>query len=643
MDRCPQGSARPSPDPTSGENHARVSHASTLSVGALTAEDPDSAATPAAELDAAVFVAPYIVINRNNHGLATADTAAEAWTLLAQLGGASVVGTARPGIEVLDVDAADVDADPEAGEAASEDLRDWLAGYGLPYQRRASGRPGGFHLLAAVPALLLPELARQVETTAQRHAVAVTLRRPRTLRLLAAPHRHGLPAPLLDGTLQPADVPSKAPASRSGPAAAGRVCKPTKAPSAAPPRTGSTTADRSAREYGRTCAAIRRGLNFQETWKLIGDCQVAERGQLEFRQYIWFPATTTVAAENGLDESEAWASAQEACTVRARALGRKAWRERYWLPAVDQAAQDRPRRRRLAEPSGNQSTADSPDVRAEQTADIERYRQALHQAAADLIAQHRPQRQRSIRAVLDALAVAFVTTEGSIDVRTLAERSRVSKGVTIEVKKALEEHQIIAIAEHYAGGADHCHRYILGKRAEQALPKKQTTRWYTPTPATPHTHGLANPAAQRRQHQRERHTWGLRCELQQATQDTGEKWATSQHPAAKTARSIWAQRRRWTALSEEEQAARRQQRRAHLGTLGQAERRAWFDWLQQRDDLCLAAARARRGEATSNDRTRLAAAPATVHLGMRDRGWFAGYVLPEPPVPLELEFAEPAA
>ena len=57
----------------------------------------------------------------------------------------------------------------------------------------------------------------------------------------------------------------------------------------------------------------------------------------------------------------------------------------------------------------------------------------------------------------------------------------------------------------------------------------------------------------------------------------------------------------------------------------------------------LAAARARRGAAISDDRAALAAAPVTVHLGMRDRGWFAGHVLPEPPVPLELEFAEPAA
>ncbi|MEQ0560761.1 hypothetical protein ABJI51_16870 [Amycolatopsis sp. NEAU-NG30] len=572
------------------------------------------ASAPTAEhlqaLDQALFDAPYIVIDQDNNKVATATTADDARAALHQHDLAvSIVGTARPGIEVVDIDPADTGAPAEAGEAASEDLRDWLTGYGLPYLRRASGRPGGHHVIARMPADLLDAFADYVGDVAKHHGVAVQLRVPRTLRLLTAPHRHGHPAPVLDGTLTPDDVPA---------AASGRTKTPKRTAHRPTPRSsepGQHSA--SEREYGRTCAAIRRGLNFTQTWAILGDCKVIERGQDDFRRYMWFRAVTEIAAERGLDEAAAWELAREASAARARTLGRDGWRERYWLPAVERAADaTHPRTRRLtADPQEPQRDP------AEQAAALERTRIAMHEAAADLIAKFRPQRQKSIRAVIDALAVALVSRDGSIDVRTLAEQACVSKGVTIQVKADLTEHGIIAVAEKYGGGADDCHRYILGPRAEQALPQNETTRWYTPTPRS---YGHANPQRMRLHHVRERTRWQLRCTLEEATRQTGERWSTSQHPAAKTARSLWAQRTRWEALPDDVQEQKRKQRRAFLGRLAPDERKRWFDWLGRRDTLAQAAARARTGQDIPEDVLALTAAPLTVHLGMRDRTWLHG-------------------
>lgn len=611
MERCPQGSAHPRSDHPSDGKHARVSHHTREQLG-------ESA--PNAEqlhaLDQALFDAPYIVIDRDNNKVVTAATADAARAALQQHPAAvSIVGTARAGLEVVDVDAADTGAPAEAGVAASENLRDWLTGHGLPFLRRASGRPGGHHVIAQVPPALLDAFAAYVADVAEHHGVAATLRVPRTLRLLTAPHRHGHPAPVLEGTLTPADAPTAS----TGPARTPK--RPAHRPASRPSKPGQQTA--SEREYGRTCAAIRRGLNFTQTWAILGDCKVVERGQADFRRFMWFRAVTEVAAERGLDEETAWDLARDASIARARSLGRQAWRDRYWLPAVERAADPaHPRVRRLTDRADEPPQTPTADP-AEQAAVLERTRTAMHDAAADLIASFRPQRQKSIRAVIDALAVALVSRDGSIDVRTLAEQACVSKGVTIQVKADLTEHGIIAVAERYGGGADDCHRYVLGSRAEQALPQNETTRWYTPTPRS---YGHANPQRMRLHHVRERTRWRLRCTLEEATHQTGERWATSQHPAAKAARSLWAQRARWEALPEDVQEQKRKQRRAFLGWLAPDERKRWFDWLNHRDGLAQAAARARTGQDRPADVVALTAAPLTVHLGMRERTWLDGPV-----------------
>ncbi|MFK0250234.1 hypothetical protein ACIQUM_36495 [Amycolatopsis azurea] len=576
---------------------------------------PPGASAPTAghldDLDQALFTAPFIVLNRDNDGIATRKNLDKARSVLHQRAdGVTLAGTLRPGIEGVDVDPADTGAPAEAGTALVDDLRDWLTGYGLPYLIRASGRPGGHHVIARVPDSLLDAYAAHVADVAARHAVRAELRVPRTFRLLSAPHRHGYPAPALDSTLTPADVPTTS----TSPARAPK--RPPLSPLPGRRAPGQQTA--SEREYRRTCAAIRNGLTFGQTWAILDDSQVIARGQVDFRKFMWFRAQTEIAAERGLDESAAWQIASQASTARARKLGRDAWRSRYWQPAVERAADPTQHRaRRFTNLDAPPSEQDAKST----AADLERTRTAMHDAAADLIAQFRPQRQKSIRAVIDALAVAITSRDGSIDVRTLAERACVSKGVTIEVKAQLTEHGVIAIPERYAGGADHCHRYALGTRAEQALPQTQTTRWYTPTP---HSYGSANPEAMRLHHTRERLRWKLRCTLEEATKHTGERWSTSQHPAAKATRSLWAQRARWDALPPDVQDEKRKQRRAFLGRIAPDERRLWFDWLNHRDDLAQAAQRAQTGQDSDSDRAELEAAPITVHLGMRDRTWLDG-------------------
>ncbi|MBE1580529.1 hypothetical protein ACFORH_39125 [Amycolatopsis roodepoortensis] len=563
------------------------------------------------ELDQALFIGPFIVLNRHNDGIATRRKLDTARSVLHQREDAvTLAGTLRPGIEGVDVDPADTGALAEAGTALVDDLRDWITGYGLAYLVRASGRPGGHHVLARVPDNLLDAYAAYVADAAERHGVRAELRVPRTFRLLSAPHRLGYAAPVLDGTLTPADVPTTS-------------TRPARAPKS-PPRPSLSSRrtpeqqTASEREYRRTCAAIRNGLTFAQTWAILEDSRVIARGQVDFRKFMWFRAQTEIAAERGLDESAAWQIASQASTARARKLGRDGWRARYWQPAVERAADPTQHRaRRFTELDAPQSTQDAETA----AADLERTRTAMHDAAADLIARFRPQRQKSIRAVIDALAVAITSRDGSIDVRSLAERACVSKGVTIEVKAQLTEHGVIAIPERYAGGADHCHRYALGSRAEQALPQKQTTRWYTPTPRS---YGSANPEAMRLHHTRERLRWKLRCTLEDATKTTGERWSTSQHPAAKAARSLWAQRARWDALPPDVQDEKRKQRRAFLGRVAPDERRLWFDWLNHRDNLGQAAQRARSGTESASDRAQLETAPITVHLGMRDRSWLDG-------------------
>jgi len=162
-----------------------------------------------AALDARLFTGPFVLVRGDNSGAGTVAAAAEArqqWAADPEV--ATIAGSAVPGVWFADVDPEPEDA--AAGQAAVEQLADWCAGHGLPWLVRASGRPGGRHLVVLLPAQLLRELRARAREAAEHHGVPIGLRR--TLRLLGAPHRAGLPAPVLAGTLRAKDLPKPAPA-----------------------------------------------------------------------------------------------------------------------------------------------------------------------------------------------------------------------------------------------------------------------------------------------------------------------------------------------------------------------------------------------------------------------------------------------
>ena len=112
-----------------------------------------------AQLDALerrAFTAPFVLVTADNSGAGTVTDRAEARRLAAERPEVvTLVGTLTPQCWAVDIDPADTGSDPEAGEAVGEELAAWCDGHGLPWLLRASGRPGGRHLIACVPAELV--------------------------------------------------------------------------------------------------------------------------------------------------------------------------------------------------------------------------------------------------------------------------------------------------------------------------------------------------------------------------------------------------------------------------------------------------------------------------------------------------------
>lgn len=252
------------------------------------------------------------------------------------------------------------------------------------------------------------------------------------------------------------------------------------------------------------------------------------------------------------------------------------------------------------------------------------YRQV---ADAVITAQHtNPKRARSIRAVLDALALVNVTRSGSIAQRQLAECAAVSRSSVVVVLAELIEWGIIERAHRYAEGAQDSDAYQPGRLAREALEAIRTTRSVTPPPPPGHrvVRGTAHVPTMKRRHRKEQGHWRLHCAQAAECHATGERYADSSTPAAKKLRSLYVQRRRWEAVPDEEKEARREARRALLRTLSPGERAAWFDWLARRELLAKVAHRVRTGVADEADHQTIAAAPNLLHLGMRDPAWREG-------------------
>ncbi len=145
----------------------------------------------------------------------------------------AVVGTLAQPMLGIDVDPGDTGATPEAGDAVAEQLILWADHHGLPWLRRASGRPGHAHIIMKTPPCLRGELQFVVRKIAARQNVSAGLRS--TLRLTSSPHRHDLPCPIQGRALTTADA---LPRAASRPAHSSR---PTRRRSAADPKASTVT------------------------------------------------------------------------------------------------------------------------------------------------------------------------------------------------------------------------------------------------------------------------------------------------------------------------------------------------------------------------------------------------------------------
>ncbi len=451
-------------------------------------------------LDQAVFGAPFIVIDADNHAHTITRRLDDAATILTTDDAArAIVGTLRPPLLAIDIDPEDTGAHADAGEAVAEQLLLWADRYGLPCLRRASGRPGHTHLVIKTPPCLRQELQRVVYAVATRHNVSATVRS--TLRLTSSPHRHRLPSPILSCTLRTSDVPELVTST------APRVIRPTH-------RRGNSNVSRSEREYGHALALARAGHTTAHAWAFanLAGTKAREIGQQAWRRWFWAPATTIAAAERGLTEQQAWDLFHQASPTQAAHVGQDAWRRNRWLPAVREAAEPRPRRRRLGPPqAANHQNEPSPrqlrHIRAALKAAVDGRlaREAGSAARTGTIA---GVRISSLRAALDAFAHAVLTTRGSISIRHWAERANLDPKTVRRARDAALELGILKRVHKYTGGETDCDAFMLTESAT-GNPNTELT---SPTPYTPSL-GQADPLRLWSQHQRDRRQFAMNHSL----------------------------------------------------------------------------------------------------------------------------------
>lgn len=459
-------------------------------------------------LDQAVFSAPFVVIDAGNHAHTITRRLDDATTILNTDDAArAIVGTLRPPLLAIDIDPEDTGAHADAGDVVAEQLMLWADRYGLPCLRRASGRPGHTHLVIKTPPCLRQELQRVVYTVSTRHNVSATVRS--TLRLTSSPHRHRLPSPILSCTLRTSDVPELA-TSR-----APRAIRPAR-------RRGNSNVSRSEREYGHALALARAGHTTAHAWAFanLAGTKAREIGQQAWRRWFWAPATTIAAAERGLTEQQAWDLFHQASPTQAAHVGQDAWRRNRWLPAVREAAEPRPRRRRLGPPQGsNHQNEPSPrqlrHIRAALKAAVDERlaREAGSAARTGTIA---GVRVTSLRAALDAFAHAVLTTQGSISIRHWAERANLDPKTVRRARDAALKLGILKRVHQYTGGETDCDAFILTEDPAANHNRDLTS----PTSYTP-AHGQADPLRLRSQHQRDRHQFTLNHNLRATAVEIG--------------------------------------------------------------------------------------------------------------------------
>ncbi|GAB4590363.1 hypothetical protein [Nocardia sp. IFM 10818] len=573
-------------------------------------------------VDRVAFERQFVLIAADNSSPARVDSLDTARAAVATGLVSTAGGRLADGLLGCDIDA----DDPIVGDACAESLIAWCDKHGLPYLLRESGRPGGRHVIAVATNAQVPvrEWARLCQKVSRRYRVVVQDRTGQVMRLTTAPHRIGLPAPVIACTLTPAAVVDAIRIHRRTFAHA------THRPSAS--RIGranivaaGTDSSRSAREFGDVCAMVRHGWTPQRIWAEIAgqDGKAAQKGERWARRYMLMKAVTVVAAEEGADEADAWGRASRACP-EIRAKGRDWWRY-WWRRALKEANRDRPRRRRLPGDRTGENSALSQELATE----LDAVRRGLRAAADTVLVAIDPRRRHSVHAALHALAYALVTRDGSMSDRTLAEWARIDTHTVRAVRRTAVDTGLLVITRSYGGGTKDCTAYGLGPAAQHAVAAAR--RISSPTTCTtPVPLGSACPHRLRLRHTADRKRWSLRCDVL-AVLAPGERLATSRHPAACLLRSLWYQRNWWRSLTPEQQRARVQQRQALLRKLDAADRSAWFGWLGRRELVCNAVDRIqeRPAAATHGDIVSVLTTPLTIHRGMADPRWRDGGLRPE--------------
>lgn len=619
----PQGSARPQNDASPLAPDTPVS---VFSLG-TSASAPVLPAVWSAEqrvsVDRVLFSGPYVLIDAENDSPQRVDTLVAAQEAV-RAGSATAVAARLHGrVLAVDVDPADCGADAESGEAVADDLVLWAETRGLPWLVRASGRPGGRHVFVVPPseptaAELVPAWRRLCARVGQQHGVPANPRR--TVRLLSSPHRLGLEAPVLGGTLSFEELPAPVVEEATTQPGSSRPRRRARRPR----KQSKSGVDRSAAEYGDALAAARAGWSARAAWAAANSAgsKAREMGELDWRRWVWAPAVSIVDAEQGVSESAAWKRFEKASPRRAGQLGVDGWRDTYWQPALAEAKRERPRRRRTA---SARQTRPGEESEAEQS-EIAVVRAGLMTAAEQQLAQcgRRPQFARSVTAALHALVGVLVRRGGSISERAWCEQAGVVRSTLRRVVAWLSEREILTRVRSYQDGICDSAAWQPGSVAAAAIERARETETTRGVHPTTYTRGRANTARMARRHARERREFRLKKELSADTESSEQTYKTSTHPAAKALRSIWFQKRWWQKQSAGQQDQRRQQRRQQLGAMHRSDRSTWLTWLERRDDLVLAAARVDAGYGTPDDHICLGQAPRVVYRGLADphwRGW----------------------
>lgn len=354
-------------------------------------------------------------------------------------------------------------------------------------------------------------------------------------------------------------------------------------------------------EFGASCAMARANYDTDNAWREIASLggKSAGLGREWWERFVWCGAVSIAAAEQQLDEEAAWQRVRTACPR----VGRRWWTP-IWARSVVEAKTDRPRRHRLATTAREEDPAHAGQVAVVRAELV---------AAAGALAGVDPRRRHSVAAALAALAPALVARDGSMSLRDISMRSRLELGTVRRALATAVEHQLLIRSHQYAGGSRDCDSYALGPAVVDRISAANETSAHTR--GTPHPHGACSPSRLRRIYDSDRRRWRLRCDVLESLAP-GERLATSQHPAAKTLRSLHFQRVWWTSLTTEQQAARRTERRTVLAALHTSQRSAWFVWLKERSDIVAAADRVLGHRANDDDGQVLATAPIEVHRGL---------------------------